>query len=350
MLKENGYEVHVAAKNNLAEKNGLRLSEPDKIYDVPFDRSPLSKNNILAYRDLSKLLSENNYDIVHCNTPMGGVLTRLAGIKYRKRGMKIFYTAHGFHFYKGAPKKNWIVYYPIEKFLAKYTDKLITITKEDFELADSKFKTKVVYIHGVGANSDRFKLKNLKERILLREEMRYSNKQFLILCIGELNNNKNQETVINALLEVKEHIPDVKLLLAGNGPKEKDLKQLVSELGLNSFVDFLGYRTDIEKYISLCDIVVSASVREGLPLNIMEAMLCGKPVIASNNRGHSELIDNNISGIMVEPHDFKGISENMIKLFENENLRNELIKNALSKVSKFTYENVLKELKRIYEI
>lgn len=157
MLKDNGYEVHVAARDNLAEKNGLLLLEPDKVFNVPFDRSPISKNNIKAYKELSKILSKNNYSIVHCNTPMGGIITRLATQKYRKNGTKVFYTAHGFHFYKGAPLKNWLIYYPVEKWFAKYTDKLITISNEDFNIVTkNKFKTKIEHIHGVGVNTEKY--------------------------------------------------------------------------------------------------------------------------------------------------------------------------------------------------
>ena len=137
MLHEYNCEVHVAARDNLAEKNGLKLDFAEKVFDVPFSRSPKSKDNIKAYKQLKKIIDEGQYDVIHCNTPMGGIVTRLAARKARKNGTKVFYTAHGFHFYKGAPKKNWIVFYPIEKFFANhYTDKLITITNEDYDLAN----------------------------------------------------------------------------------------------------------------------------------------------------------------------------------------------------------------------
>jgi glycosyltransferase EpsD len=350
MLHEYGYEVHVAARNNLAEKNGLKLEIPDKIFDVPFERSPLNKNNICAYKQLKVILSENKYDVIHCNTPMGGVVTRLAAKESRNKGTKVFYTAHGFHFYKGAPLKNWIFYYPIEKWLAHYTDKLITITNEDYELASKIFKTEVYHVHGAGANSKKYFSYSKDEKEKLRQDLGYSKDDFILICTGELNKNKNQSTVIKAVAEVKTIIPNIKLLVAGNGPMQQELHNLINKLDLSNVVHLLGYRTDLEKYMNICDVAVSASFREGLPINILEAMLCRKPVIASINRGHRELIDNNISGLMVEPHDVKGISVYIMKLFENENLRNELIKNALSTVSRFTCENVLKELKKIYEI
>ena len=143
VLHAQGYEVHVAARNNLVEKNGLCLDFVEKIYNIPFSRSPKSKDNLKAYLQLKKIIGENSYEIIHCNTPVGGIITRLAALKARKSGTKVLYTAHGFHFYKGAAKKNWLIYYPIEKIMARFCDILITITEEDYQLAKRKFHTNI---------------------------------------------------------------------------------------------------------------------------------------------------------------------------------------------------------------
>lgn len=350
MLKENGYEVHVAAKNNLAEKNGLKLNEPNKVFNVYFDRSPFSKKNIMAYKAIKQILSEGSYDIVHCNTPMAGVITRLAANKHREKGLKVFYTAHGFHFYKGAPVKNWMVYYPIEKLLAHYTDELITITKEDYEFASRKFKTNVVHVHGVGVNSNRYYPYPKDNIVKLKRQLGYSKCQLILLCIGELNKNKNQTTVIKVIAEVVKYIPNIKLLLAGNGPMDQKLKSLVNELNLKNNVDFLGYRTDLEKYVNICDFIISSSFREGLPLNIMEGMLCGKPVIASMNRGHCELIDNDTTGYLVKPDDINGFVNHILTLSKDEAKIKKIGINALRTIAAFTSNNVLVELKEVYKI
>lgn len=349
MLHQNNYEVHVAARNNLAEKNGLSLETPDMIYDIPFDRSPLSKNNIMAYNQLKSIIRENKYDIIHCNTPMGGALTRLAAKSIRKYGTKVYYTAHGFHFYKGAPLKNWLLYYPIEKWLANYTDKLITITEEDYKIAYDKFNTSVYHVHGVGANSEKYFSYSIEKVNKLKNKLGYSKDQFILLCTGELNKNKNQSTIIRAVAEVVNDIPNIKLLLAGNGPMEQALKSLVNELNLNHVVDFLGYRTDLENYVNICDIVISASYREGLPLNIMEGMLCGKPIIASSNRGHRELVKSGINGYILSPNDIKGFSEYIEKLYKDYNLIKSLGTESKSIVQKFTIKHVVNELKCIYD-
>lgn len=348
MLKENGYEVHVAARNNLMEKNGLEIKGADKIFDIPFERSPLSKNNFRAYKQLKDILSYNSYDIVHCNTPMGGVVTRLAAKRVRKNGTKVFYTAHGFHFYKGAPFKNWVAYYPIEKWLANYTDKLITITKEDYKLASRKFRTNSYHVHGVGVNTNKYFQYENDDKVQLRKQLGYLEDQFLVLCIGELNKNKNQCTIIHAIAEIIETIPNIILLLAGNGPTEYELKEMVRSYKLESKVNFLGYRTDLETYINICDIVVSASFREGLPLNIMEAMLCKKPVITSVNRGHKELVQDGESGYLVNPSSSSQFAERIIEVLLDQEKRKRLGENGFKYVKTYTDENVIEELKSLY--
>lgn len=190
VLHAHGCEVHVAAKDNLAEKNGLKLDFVDKVFNVPFARSPKSTDNIKAYKQLKKIITEGQYDVIHCNTPMGGIVTRLAARKARKNGTKVIYTAHGFHFYQGAPKKNWVIFYPIEKLFSRITDILITITHEDYKLASEKFHCQVAHMHGVGVNEARYFPVGREEQIKLREELGFSHNQKIILCVGELLPNK----------------------------------------------------------------------------------------------------------------------------------------------------------------
>ena len=347
MLQENGYEVHVAARDNLAEKNGLQMEYADKVYNVPFDRSPFSIKNLKAYRELSGILKKNRYDIIHTNTPMGGMVTRLAANKYRKKGTKVFYTAHGFHFYSGAPKKNWLIYYPIEKSMSRLTDKLITINSEDYRLAKEKFHCDVFYVHGVGANSQKFYPMTDDERAAIRKQFGYSDNTKLILNVGELLPNKNQKTAILMMKELIKTYPDSKLLIAGNGPELDNLKNITNESGLNEYVAFLGYTTQINKYMNICDCLVACSYREGLPLNVMEAMLCGKPVVASNNRGHRELVHSGINGYIVEIVNTREYSD-ALQLVFSDCLEDD--SKIISSIYPFTDISVLNELSVIYEL
>lgn len=348
VLHKNGYEVHVAARDNLAEKNGLKLDFVDMTFDVPFSRSPQSADNLRAYRKLKRIIDEGHYDIIHCNTPMGGILTRIAAKKTRKSGTKVFYTAHGFHFYRGAAKKNWILFYPVEKFMSRLTDCVITISEEDYALAAQKFHCPVSHIHGVGINTSKYDAVTSEAVELVRQEHGWED-AFLILCTGELNNNKNQRTVIQAMPQVVKEIPSAKLLIAGNGPNKDALSSLIGTLHMEDSVELLGYRTDLEKYVHACDMVVSASFREGLPVNILEAMHCQKAVVASDNRGHRELVEDHRNGYLVDAGAAEQFSERIIELAKNEGLRRAMGEAGKKRSGAYTDLRVKEELKKIYE-
>ena len=348
LLKENGYEVHVAARDNLAEKNGLEIEFADNVFDIPFERSPFSTKNLKAYHELSKVLAENVYEFIHTNTPVGGMVTRLAANKYRKKnGTRVFYTAHGFHFYDVAPKKNLIIYYPIEKLMSRFTDTLVTITNEDYRLASQNFHCNVIHMHGVGANSTKFYVMSDEEKEGIRNELGYDADEKIILNVGELNTNKNQKSAIRAMKRVVERLPNAKLLIAGNGNELENHKALIKELKLEKNVELIGYTTEIFKYMNICDVLVACSYREGLPLNIMESMLCGKPIVASNNRGHRELIEDGKNGFLVEPDDIDAYVEKILKVLENPNQYGD---NSIDLVKPFTDVNVLCELKSLYNL
>lgn len=348
MLREQGCELHAAARDNLAEKNGLKLDFADRCFDVPFQRSPFSPKNLKAYRQLKKIIDEGNYDVVHCNTPVGGVLGRLAARRARKRGTKVFYTAHGFHFYKGAPKKNWLIWYPVEKFMCRFTDKLITITQEDYELAHARFRTQTERIHGVGAYSEKYTVRSAKECAELRRVLGYREDEQLILCTGELLPNKNQLTAIRAMKELTATHPRAKLLLAGNGPTLPELEAEVASAGLQEHVVFLGYRTDLEKYANVANVILSCSYREGLPMNIVEGMLLRKPVVASYNRGHRELIVPDVTGYMVPPADASAYAEKLADILDSPALADRLGQAGHEKAQLYADTNVRQELREIY--
>lgn len=345
-LQEQGWEVHVAAHDNLAVKNGLQLRYCDKFIETPFSRSPKSPDNVQAYRQLKKLLAEERYDIILCNTPMGGIVTRLAAKKTRKQGTRVIYMAHGFHFYKGSSSKSWMIFYPIEKFMAKKCDLLITVNKEDYALAQKKFskRTEVAHIHGVGVDEKRYHPVTPEEQLVMRQAEGLTAEDFVILCTGELNENKNQKTLISAAARLKDTIPNLKVLLAGNGPKEQELREQIQADGLNGIVKLLGYRTDLEKVVPAVDLVVSCSRREGMPLNIIEAMLCKKPVVASHNRGHDELVREEETGYFFAPGDMAMLAERIDTLARSNSERKRFGNAGAAHAAAYTVAAVRREL------
>ena len=341
-FKEQGYEVHVAAKGN------DHMEYCDKHFDLPFERFPLKINNIKTYKELKKIIDENNYDIIHCHTPTAGVLTRLAARKARKSGTRVFYTAHGFHFYKGAPVLNWIIYYPLEKICSTFTDCLITITEEDYVIAKKKFKAKrIEHINGVGMNSERLKKElSENEKLEFRKTLNIKKDDIVFSYIAELNKNKNQMLLINTIEELKNEYPNVKLLLVGNGPLFDTYNNYIKENQLQENIQLLGRRMDINEILSITDIYLASSIREGLPVNIMEAMYKGLPIVATDNRGHRELVINDENGWLVNSED-KMLGK--IKIILNvDSLKKKAFEINKKKINKYLIDNIIDKMKKIY--
>ena len=340
-FKEQGYEVHVASKGNET------IEYCDKHFDIPLARFPLKIQNIKAYEQLKKIINENKYEIIHCHTPVGGVLTRLAARKVRKKyNTKVIYTAHGFHFYKGAPVLNWIIYYPIEKICAKWTDCIITINKEDYEFAKNKLKkaTSIEYVHGVGVNTKKF-LENIsnKQKKEIENELQIKEKDYILLYTAEISARKNQLMLIDVVKELKQRNRNVILLLAGKDSMNGVCQTYAEKLDITDRIRFLGYRKDINILMKFANLAVSTSKQEGLPVNIMEALCSGLRVVATNCRGNGELI-NEKNGWLIPLNDIKQMANAIEQEMENTMVRRENYLNT-----KYEISNVLKEYETIYK-
>lgn len=291
MLKSEGWETAVAARNDYENPDDCKIPFCDTYYDVNFARQPFSKSNIKAYKDLKKIINEGDYDIIHCHTPVGGVLVRFAARASRKTGTKVIYTAHGFHFYKGAPMLNWLIYFPIEYVCSFLTDCLITINHEDYNFANKHMHAKeVIYVPGVGIDIGKFSKdnfdKNQKEQ--MRKALGLKDNEKMILSVGELNANKNHEEVIRALKDINDI--DWQYFIAGRGEASNYLEALITDLGLSDKIHLLGYRSDINELNNCADLFVFPSLREGLPVALMEAVSSKTPVVCSKIRGNIELV------------------------------------------------------------
>lgn len=344
MLKEQGYEVHVAARNDYDNNTKLEIPYCDKYYDIPIRRRPFKLANIRAYSVLKKIIEREDYDIVHCHTPMGGCIARLACRKARKRGTRVFYTAHGFHFYKGAPLKNWLVYYPVERFCARFTDVLITINREDYALAKKMKACRVEYVPGVGIDLDRFE-KVDADVMEKRKELGIAQDAIWLLNIGELIRRKNQETVIRAVAG----IDNVYLTIVGQGELKEHLQAIIDELNLNNRVFLLGFRKDIAELCCAADVFVFPSFQEGLPVSIMEAMASGLPVVCSRIRGNVDLIDEN-GGVLFDPHSVDECRLAIMSLIDDRSLCCNMAETNRIRASQFELSNINKCLLEIYDL
>lgn len=348
-FKKNGYEVHVAARNDYENKDECIIPFCDKFHELSFERSPLRKNNYLAYKDLKKIIDTYKFEIIHCHTPVGGAIARIAARSSRKKGTKVLYTAHGFHFYEGAPLKNWLLYYPIEKWLSKYTDCLITINEEDYNIAKNKFKAKDVrLVNGIGIDLNKFNPLPKEDKNKLKIEYGFGENDFILFYAGELNNNKNQEFLFKVVEKLKIKIPNIKLLLAGKGDKLIEYEEMVIKMDLEDKVIFLGFRKDIHKLLQISDIAVSSSKREGLPVNVMEAMATGLPLVVSNCRGNRDLVKNEVNGYVIDLDDVDNFADSIYKIYSDEALYNKFSKASLDLIRKYSLENVSKDMRAIY--
>lgn len=351
-LVENGHEVHGAFRDNSADKQGLDLSDLSKVYEIPFERSPLKVNNIKALLMLRKIIDNGNYDIIHCHTPMGAVITRLAAIKARKHGTKVFYTAHGFHFYKGAPKHYWMFFYPIEKILSYVTDCLILINDEDYNLAKKNhFKAKrIVKTHGVGVDINKFNDTLFQDKSNLRLKLGLNNEMFALIYPADLSDRKNQQMLFKTIAVLKKRIPNIKLLLPGQPIKIEEYKAICNEYDIEQNVEFLGYRRDIPDLLAISDISVSSSRQEGLPINIVEAMAMKKPVVATNVRGNEDLIVDGKGGYLVPLNDYKEMAKKIYDIYKNKEMISCMGEFNLHQAGLFSVDNVINELANIYGI
>jgi len=273
------------------------------------------------------------------------MITRLACRRVRKKGTKVIYTAHGFHFYKGAPKLNWLIYYPIEKICSYFTDVLITINKEDYALAQKKMKAKKVeYVPGVGIEVEKFANPGVT-REQKREELGIPQDAKLLISVGELNKNKNHETIIKAIKEL-----DVYYVIAGRGDLQDYLQNLIDELNLTDRVKLLGYRTDVAELYAAADIFVFPSYREGLGLAAIEGMAFGLPLIVADNRGTRDFCQNNVNGAVCCPKSSEEFAYAIEKLLSNRELMENMKKTNMEKAKEFNNELINKKMQSFYAI
>jgi len=326
LLLEGGYEVDVAcnleqgstitpekiaAMKHELEEMGVR------VVHIPVPRKISAVREIVtSFRMTKDMIVQGGYSLIHCHSPIGGVLCRLANRFSGCYGRaKLIYTAHGFHFFKGAPVMNWLIFYPLEWYCSRYTDVLITINREDYAFAQKKLKAKqTTYVPGIGVDVEKFRAAAAQTQTV-KAELGLDDTQTVLLSVGELSARKNHEVVLRALAQLE--LDNYRYFICGLGPLEVQLKDLVRELKLEDRVQFLGYRSDIPRIMNSADIFLFPSVQEGLPVALMESMAAGKAAACSRIRGNTDLIEEK-GGVLFDPHSVDDCTAAIRKLLDSD--------------------------------
>ena len=345
-LAEKGWEVHVSSADD-----GEGVPFIHKKIDIPIRRSPFCIDNFRAIKSLQKLIEAERYDIVHCHTPIGAMVARLAANKARHTlGTKVIYTTHGLHFYKGAPLKNWMLYYSAEKFLAKYTDAIVSINEEDRQQAQQYFpEIKQQYkITGIGYDVERLNRIDLSRRDEFRQKHGYAEDDFICVYLASFCDRKNHKFLLSNLTKTLQRIPNVKYLFLGEGENEEKCKKMLSQLHLQDKVKFVGYQLDLTEFLSIADVGVSSSKTEGLGMGLVEEMYAKIPVLATNVRGHRDLIQHDKNGLLFTLNDSEEYIDKLYSLYANPELCKRLTECAYQSVGCYDVVNIIKQMDDIY--
>lgn len=344
-LQENGNTVEVVCAktgfwfDELKEKHGL------KMHEINFARNPLKLSNFKAYKKLKQLQKERKFDLIYCQQPVGGLMGRLLGKKFR---IPVIYTAHGFHFFKGCSFKSKLIYKTVEKWLSKYTDILITINDEDFEAAKKMKAKHVAKISGIGMEFNKYApITETKQQI--RKSLELNNEDFVIVTVAEFIKRKNYNTMLKTIKELKNAGRNVKFVICGRGQEEENIKAQIKELEIENEVKLLGFRKDINRILTASDMFMLASFQEGLTLSVIEAMSYSLPCVVSDVRGNRDLVVDGKGGFVVETENEGMFADKIVSLIENENMRKQFAEFNKQESKKYTIESVKAELEEIYK-
>ena len=310
-------------------------------------RNPFSIKNLKAVCKLTKNLKENNYELIHTHTPVGSVITRLAR-KFSKTKTKLIYTCHGFHFYKGCPYYYWLLFYPIEKYLMKYTDVLLVMNKEDYDFAKKHFKnTTIKFVNGVGFNKERIEHQTDEKELKATYKKYGLNKNdFIVSYVAEYSKRKRQLKLIKELAKTDIRNEKIKILLIGDDILKGKVQKEIKKKKLEKNIKTIGFTAEVNKFLDISNIVISTSRQEGLPLNLLEAIYKKKFIIATDCRGNRDLIYNGKNGFTIKKVDeiyekIKYAKENYTNIQKN-------YQQAIN-IEEYTSKHVVEKMSELYE-
>lgn len=350
ILQSLGAEVHVGTNfispGTITEQSSKKLisilsRKGVMCHQIDFLRGiGTFKANKKALEQVCNIIRKEKITGIHAHSPLGGIVGRRAA---HKMHVKIIYTAHGLQFFKGGPLKDWLIFYPVEWFYARWTDALITINTHDFHVSKYLPAKKKYMINGVGINKCICTDNDRKvARSKLRKKLGIHKDDYLLISIGELNKNKNHESVLKALKRLNN--PKIKYVIAGIGPEKNRLLKLSNKLGLENNFQLLGYLDDLDDLYYAADLNVFVSKREGLGLGGLDGIAHGTYIIGTKNTGMSDYIINQKVGMLVNsPTDTKELAKKILIAFKEKRRVKDF-----SILKKFEHENVDKKMRNIY--
>lgn len=343
LLTERGWTVDVACSGEDP------VPYCHKQYRLSYERASLNGNLLKGIRELETIIDSGNYDLVYCHTTIGGVAGRIASKRARKKGTKVIYLSHGYFFYKGCPAIYWPTFFLTEKILSYFTDAIITINDEDYEISKKEFDSCRIYrIDGIGVDFSRIEVPDPDaERERIRSELAIPEDATVLIYLAELHGNKNQRFLIDVMEKLIAADETVYLILAGYDHAQGEYQRVAVEKGLEDRIKFLGWRDDIGSLYAAADICTATSIREGFGLNLVEAMACGVPVVASKNRGHSTIVRDGENGFLIEQGDIDRFANCVKTLIHDPSIRQRFIDKGFLTKQKYSSLTVTEKL---YEI
>lgn len=340
-----GFEVDIACAIDqpLSER---AISLANNVYKIPFTRNPLDYGNMKAYKKLKNIVIKNKYEFVHTHTPIASTVVRLVCKSTRT---KVIYTAHGFHFHKGSPLVNWLIYYPIEYFLSRYTDTIVVINNEDFDRAKRRFKMRELYlVPGVGVNLQNFQKRTSQEKREIRDKLGFDYNDFIYLIVGELNDNKNQSIALKVMESLENEYNNLRLIIVGDGINKLQYEKFILDKKLGAKVVLLGFRDDVSELMGISDVLLSTSKREGLPINVIEGMATGLPLVVSNCRGNVDLVVDDVNGKIFNLSDNVSLQNCLTYTYNNRDELARMSSNNILTSRTYDIEIIVKRMTQIY--
>lgn len=340
-LRERGWEIHALCGDPRGE-----IPFADRTIAVPFRKKMSAPDNFRAAAQIRELVRSEGYALVIVHTSLAAFFVRLAlkGLRHRP---KLINMVHGYLFDDETPAPKKQILLAAEQMTAPETDLLITMNRWDHELAQKRrLAAREVFVPGVGVDLSRFAAASPEAGRRLREALGIPEEDFVLLYAAELSARKSQPVLIRALRELPER---ARLVLAGSGAGETECRALAGQLGLEDRILFPGHVGNVGDWYAMADAVATASRIEGLPFNVMEAMVLRKPVVASRVKGHEDLIEDGVSGLLYPYGDAKACAAAIRRLMDDPALGGRLAETAAEQVGKYSLEQVFPQVMAAYE-